>query len=345
MPVTIKDLAKACGVAPSTVSYVLNNGPRAVHPQTRERVLEAVRRLDYHPSAVARGLSRKRMDTIGVVMGYWSSPDIDPYVGSILGGILTVAQRRRQSTTLFMERSWPDALENVRHYCDGRCDGLLLVAPTVENAVLPVLKLREIPFVVISDVPPDPDISCVDVDNRAAAREMTRYLIKQGHRRIALLRGHADLSSAIERLQGYREALAEADIPCDEGLMPAGQYNQPTGYERAQRLMRLPEARRPTALFCCNDYIALGALRGLKELGLRVPQDVSVVGFDDVPLAAATQPSLTTVRQPLRRIGTRAAEILLSQIQEGAANARREVLPTKLMLRDSVAPPASDPNC
>src|SRR5207245_775434 len=120
MATTIKDLAKASGVSAATVSYVLNNGPRPVHPQTRERVLEAMRRLDYHPSAVARGLSRKRMDTIGVVMGYWASPDVDPYFGSILGGILTVAQRSRQSTTLFMEPSWSDALTNVRHYGDGR---------------------------------------------------------------------------------------------------------------------------------------------------------------------------------------------------------------------------------
>jgi LacI family transcriptional regulator len=339
MAVTIKDLAKACGVAPSTVSYVLNNGPRVVHPQTRERVLEAARRLNYHPSAVARGLSKKRMETVGVVMGYWASPDTDPYFGSILGGILTVAQERRQSMTLFMEHSWTDALGNLRFYCDGRCDGLLLVAPPTDHAILAALKQKEIPFVVVSDLTTDPDISGVDVDNRAAACAMVGYLVAQGHRRIAMLGGHASLSSAPQRLQGYRDALAEAGIPYDEGLFLPGAYNQDTGYERARKLMCLPEAHRPTALFCCSDAIAFGALRAFKELGYQVPCDVSVAGFDDVFMAALTQPPLTTVRQPLRQIGERAAEVLLSQIQDRVPGIQKEVLPTELILRDSVTVP------
>ncbi|HZP80939.1 MAG TPA: LacI family DNA-binding transcriptional regulator [Chthonomonadaceae bacterium] len=342
MATTIKDLAKASGVSPATVSYVLNNGPRPVHSQTRERVLEAMRRLNYHPSAVARGLSKKRLDTVGVVMGYWATPDIDPYVGSILGGILTVAQRRRQSTTLFMEHSWTDVLNNVPLYCDGRCDGLLLIAPPIETPVFAALKQKQIPFVLISDLTEDPDISGVDVDNRTAAYRMVCYLIGQGHRRIALLRGDDNLTSAAQRLQGYCDALEEAGIPYDEALVLPGGYNQDRGHERALELMRLPESRRPTALFCSNDNIAFGALNALKELGLQVPRDISVAGFDDVFMAALMHPPLTTVHHPLRRIGERAAEILLSQIHDGAPQAQKEVIPAELTLRDSVAAPNLD---
>ncbi len=342
MRITIKDLAKDAGVSPATVSYVINNGPRTVHPQTRERVLASIRRLDYHPSAVARGLSSKRMNTLGVFVNYWEIPvsnQINQYLMSVLNGILAAAQRRKQIIALFMDSLWADGQNKVSVFCDGRCDGLLLAGLLDNSPIVATLKQQGVPFVLVNDVSEDPDVSWVDVDNVGAACAMTDHLLAQGHRRIAILCGNATISSTVLRHAGYQKALATAGIACDPTLILPGIYSIPSGYERTLELMRRPIPLRPTALFCSSDDIAFGAMQALQELELRVPQNVSVVGFDDLPSAANTQPPLTTVRQPLRALGEHAVELLLAQIEGTAPTGQKEVLPTELIIRASVAPP------
>lgn len=342
---TIKDVAKLCGVSAATVSYVLNNGPRTVRPQTRDRVLQAIEQLNYYPNAVARGLQRKRMDTFGVVLPQSGlSPLGNPYFFPILDGIFEAAMRHHQNTTLFTGTLWLNAQTSLPAYCDGRCDGLLLFAPPMHSDIVPALMAKGVPFVLIGDNGERPDVTSVDVDNVAAAREMTNHLLDHGHRRIALLGGGEHIRSTTQRLLGYRQALEARGISFDESLVSSGGYNQKSGYERGLILRQLRSAARPTALFCGNDLIALGVLKAFAEIGLRVPEEISIVGFDDVDAAAQTEPPLTTVRQPLRLVGERATELLYALIHENAEPGQKELLPTELVIRHSVGAPYPSPS-
>lgn len=342
MSVTIKELARACGVSPSTVSYVLNDGPRPVSARTRSRVLDAIQRLDYQPSAVARGLSKKRMNAVGVVIDFWYSPAVNTYFASVFHGVLAVNLKRKQSTTIFLSDVCLAAEHDVNLYTDGRCDGLLLIGLLNSEKLVPHLQERRVPFVLVNDLSADPTVSSVDIDNRASAVLAVERLLAAGHRRIAIFCGDSAAHSAVLRLAGYREALEAAGIVVDESLILPGTYSEETGYHRAIRILAVPHDRRPTAIFCADDAIALGAMRAFSENGVCVPDDISLVGIDDIPEAAGCNPPLTTVRQPLREIGEIATEILVDQIEGRAAPGRKVEVATELVERGSVAPRCSD---
>ena len=334
MPVTIKDVAEASGVCQATVSQVLNNGGRPVHPDTRERVMQAVRALDYRPSAVARGLARKRMNTIGLGfqhVGLGGTQNI--FMTTVLDGVLSVSTQRRQNTMLCTFRGW-EAAETLPDLSDGRCDGVLLLIPPMESPVPRLLRERKVPIVVVNAQSPFNEVPSIDVDNVSAAREMTEYLLGLGHRRIAFLlsKYNLDYSFAHERLQGYREAMTAAGV-YDPAL-------EDTSFPDSLAL-DLTGPNRPTAIFCCYDAYALTLMDTLKARGIRVPEDMSVVGFDDIPTATASKPGLTTVRQPMNTLGERAAEMLLDLIEGKPAPAHHQLLSTELVIRDSAAPPSS----
>lgn len=338
---TIKDVAKASGVSPATVSYVLNDGPKRVKPHTRERVLRTMREMNYHPSAVARGLSRKRMNAIGVVFpNEFSSLVANPYVGPLLEGILEVATRRHQNVTLFTGQLWSDTEHSLPVYADGRCDGMVLISPPEQSDIVSGLLNRQVPFLLVGTTSEDSSVSSVDIDNCHAAHRLVSYLLKQGHRRIAYIGGDKTMQSSRLRHEGYRRALEEAGIPYRAELAPEGRYRKESGAERATSLMDLPREDRPTALFCGNDEMALSTILALRSRGIAVPHDVSVVGFDDIAAAATSIPALTTIRQPVRLLGERAAEILISTIDERPSEGQKDFLYTELILRESVAPPA-----
>ena len=335
----IRDVAKACGVSPMTVSFVLNSVPGQVSVQTRERVLQAVREMGYRPAALehARG---QRVNTLGVLASLSGATLYKfSYYNSILNGILTEADRRHQNVTLFSHHLWTNTARNLRTFCDGRCDGLLVVAPPIGSKLVRALRDRGIPCVLIGDSGDEPEYSSVDVDNSSAAFSLTGYLLDQGHRRIALLKGFAEMRSAVERETGFRQAHRKHGVAVDETLVASGEYGEASGYERARLLLVRPPAQRPTALFCGNDEIALGSLQAAHDLGLSVPRDLSVTGFDDDPRAALSTPPLTTMRQPFDLLGKRAVEILLAGIREPAALPQQALLPTEFIARGSVAPP------
>jgi DNA-binding LacI/PurR family transcriptional regulator len=336
---TIKDVARASGVSPATVSYVLNNGPKRVKAHTKERVLRTMREMNYHPSAVARGLSRKRMNAIGVVFPN-EFPTVlgNPYVGPVLDGILEVATRSHQNVTLFTGQLWSDMAHSLPVYCDGRCDGLILISPREGSDIISALLDRNVPFLLIGAMADEPSASSVDVDNVEAAKSLVAYLIEQGHRRIAYMGGNEDIQSARLRYEGYRLALQEAGIPYETDLVLEGFYTQISGYDRGRALAAWPKEDQPTALFCGSDEIAMGALQALKDSGVSVPKDISVAGFDDIAAAATSAPPLTTVRQPLHRLGERGAEILLARINERQTVGHRESHTAELIIRESVAP-------
>lgn len=321
-----------------TVSHVINEKPGKASAETRDRVLKAMRELDYQPSAIARGLARRKMNAIGVVFYTHSTTPLvtAAYFGDLLGGILQTAMQAQQSTTLFTEINCIDARANLNTYCDGRCDGLIFVGPPFSDDLAEAMHRKHTPFVFLGDQPTSPNISCVDVDNAASAARIVEFLISHRHQRIAFLGGDRQITSSRLREQGYRQALCDATLEADEVL--PGLYSSTSGYERTCRLMQNFEAP-PTALFCASDEIAVGAMSALNFLGLRVPEDVSVVGFDDSSAASTVQPPLTTMRQPFQELACCAVELLLEQIRGSETLEKRILLPTSLVVRDTVSTP------
>lgn len=325
--VTLKDVAEACGVSQATVSQVLHNGRRPVHAETRARVLAAARALDYRPNAVARGLTRKRMNTIGLVFQHADTlASSNPFLMGVLDGVLSVTTRRRQSAMLCTIPNW-DAPECPPELSDGRCDGVLLLVPSGECPWPQTLTRLKVPFVLVGSEDPAGQAASVKVDDIRAAEEMTRYLLGLGHQRVGFVCREVDraFSFVQDRLEGYRRAMAAAGLKTDVLL-----------YDRAAALDYVAP-NQPTALFCTHDIIALSLIADLTRRGVRIPDDVSVVGFDDIPEAASSTPPLTTMRQPMAQIGEWAAETLLAMIEGGSPSGIPEQMATERIIRGSAS--------
>lgn len=343
MPVSIRDVAQRAGVSRATVSKVLNFKTQSeIAVQTQQRVRTAALELGYHPRAVARGLAGMHMNTLGVVLAYdLPSVTADPYLGPVLDGIFDVNKRRRQKTVIFTEDDWETAFENLPVYCDGHCDGLILIAPLVDSAIVLALMGKETPFLLLGDSREAPGVCAVDIDNEQVGRVAVRHLLELGHRHIGVFCGNAAFLSSYQRLEGYRSALGEYDLMLDPGLIWPGEYWEWSGERNAVDLLTRPRASWPTALFCQDDRIAVGAIRSLKAAGVRIPEEISVVGVSDYTAAALNDPPITTVHFPLRRVGETAVEMLLERIHEGIAPGQRRLLTGELVVRASAGPPAS----
>lgn len=332
----IKQVAREAGVSIATVSRVVNGLPGAARPETAARVRAAIERLQYQPNAIARGLNRQRMNTLGVVFA--SADDFvltaHNFYIRILEGILTVNKAGQQKTLLFLQESWEQASREIASYTDGQCDGLILLSPACNDSFYETLRRRKIPVVITGGVSPEPPVSAVAMDNDAVGYDCTRHLMELGHRRISHLGGAPKFDSAAGRARGYQRALREQGL---DVLM--GEYGAHSGYAQTRLLLQRPAPERPTALFCADDEIAYGALDALAEAGVRVPGEMSVVGVNDGPRSALWEPPLTSVRQPYRQIGTRLAEILREEIEGKSVPGQQESYPGELVVRLSTAPP------
>lgn len=295
--------------------------------------MQAMSQLSYRPNAVARGLTQKRMNTLGVVFPHAQvSVQTNPFFGWLLDGILAVATRAGQNTTLYTIADWHDETGVLARICDGRCDGILLLVPPADTGLVPALLGTNLPCVLVSSHYADAPVSSVDVDNQAGAAAVVGHLLDQGHRRIAFAASSGDLRHHFgrERLAGYRQALAAGGVAFCEGLV----LDIFCAADLARQWKRSP-SERPTAVFCTHDLEALMLIQHLIDHGLRVPEDIAVAGFDDLPAAALNVPPLTTVRQPITRLGERAAEMLLAQISGEAEAGLKDLLPTELVVRRS----------
>jgi LacI family transcriptional regulator len=342
-PATIRDVAEASGVSSATVSYVLNDGPRRVEPATRARVLAAMERLQYHPNTMARAMNRKRLDCLGVVFPQ-PNPTLvgDSYFGAVLDGIIHKATERRQNVTLYTGMEW-HSRESLPAFRDRRVDGLLLIATLTDSDIVPQLTEAGIPFVLISNTVADPRVWSVDIDNEDAARQVVRHFVSLGHRRIALLGGQPNSPSTRPRRVGFERAMRELNLPIDPVLMLEGFYTREWGEEAMARLLRLPEP--PTAVFAGGDGIAYGAYRACAAAGVSIPNQVSIIGFDDAPFAQTMTPPMTTMRHPLVEVGAAATALLLDQLdsEEAPETARKTVLHAELIVRGSTAAPRTQP--
>jgi DNA-binding LacI/PurR family transcriptional regulator len=333
--ISIKDIARVAKVSHSTVSRALHNSS-LVNQQTGERIRQIAREKGYRPSAVARSLVTKRTKTIGVVV----TRIADPFIAEVVNGIEEVANDHGYSVFLANSNANPDREVKVVHsFHERRVDGILVTASRVGALYMPLLAEMKVPTVLINNQHPGDFVHSVTIDNPAASRQATEHLISLGHKRIAYIGDQFGFQSDTERFAGYRSALEVADIPFLPDLTVHGDGKAEGGMRAMERLLTLPEP--PTAVFCYNDMSALGALRAIHAHGLRVPDDISVVGFDDLFIALYSNPSLTTISQPMRQMGTMAMEILL-KLFSGSNSKTNIKVQGQLIVRESTAPPRSN---
>jgi LacI family transcriptional regulator len=330
--VTIKDVARASGVSYATVSRVLT-GFEYVKETTRQRVLEAVEKSGYVTNLHARSLVAGHSQIIGLLV-----PNLDnSYVGTIMQGIDAALVHANYDLMLYTTHRHPGKESfYASAISKGLTDGLLLVAPLVPATYLEALRDQDFPYVLIDQADVTASNS-IQATNWQGAYDITQYLIRLGHTRIAFIKGEPAVRSAVDRLQGYQSALADCGIPIIEELIINGDYQQQTGYQSARRLLQSIQSL-PTAIFAANDLTAFGAMDAAREHGLHIPDDISIVGFDDIPQSSFVYPRLTTVRQPLEQMGQVAVKILLERIEDKSLPPRQVALATQLVIRDSCGP-------
>lgn len=331
--ITIVDVAAEAGVSYATVSRVINNKDH-VSPEKRERVLRAMARLGYVVNMQARSLAGGESRVIGLLVDYLSSS----YMGEILRGIDGALDAENYDLMLYTtHRRKTKESAYVTKLTRRLVDGLLLILPRNATAYLDTLRLRQFPHVLIDYLSDGQNVPSVSTTNFRGAYDATMYLLSAGHRRVGFITGTMEFGCARERLEGYKAALQEYDLPFDPQLVCEGNFLQPQGYQCAQNLLSLPEL--PTAIFSSNDMMAFGVMEAAREKGLRLPEDLSIIGFDDIPQASHVHPQLTTVRQPLEEMGQRAAQLLLHYIAHPKGEIVRIELPTELIIRESCQSP------
>ena len=326
---TIKDVAREAGVSVATVSRVLNHSA-VVSEDTRRIVREVADRLNYWPNGAARSLITNRTQAIGVML-----PDLfGEFYSEILRGMDWTA--RKAGLHLLVSSSHADANELVAglRATRGRIDGLIVMAPDID-ARAPIRAIAtDQPLVLIDPGSGFEACDTISIANQSGASAIVRHLVSLGHRHVATVSGPARNADARQRLEGYRAALRGSAAEISSGYEILGDFTEPTGYAAVARLLALEP--RPTAVFAANDYMAIGVMGALSDAGVRVPEDIAVVGFDDIAMARYLNPPLTTVHVDAYRLGERAVEMLLAKPRSRVAGRpHHEVLPTTLVVRSS----------
>ncbi|HEX2914922.1 MAG TPA: LacI family DNA-binding transcriptional regulator [Chloroflexia bacterium] len=335
----IYDVARLAKVSTATVSKVLSNTPY-VSAQTKERVLKAVRELQYTPSLAARGLTGNRTYVLGLVIPY--DPEYlfaDPFLLEVIRGVESVANENDYNVLLSMAKKSDQRSAYTRLLRTGYVDGAITVETFEGDAAGRELEERGLPRVSIGYRDSVKPINLVHSDDYRGAYEAVNHLLSLGHRRIGVISGPANFMGAMnERLRGVKDALAAYGQNLDEKLLTYGDFTLESGYAACEPLLENPE--RPTAIFAMNDRMAAGAMRRIREHGLTIPADISLVGFDDVPLTVLVEPALTTIRQPGVEQGRVAAQKLFELINNDIQQFDPVTLPVSLIVRESTAPPS-----
>lgn len=326
---TIHDVAEAAGVSVATVSKAVN-GRYGVSPATSQRVLDTVAALGYESSLVASSMRARRSGVVGVLVA-----DFEPFSAEVLKGV-GAALRDSRLDLLAYSGSRSVSSEGWERRSMSRLsgtlvDGVIMVTPSV------VTVNADVPVVAIDPHTGPADLPTVESDSFSGAREAVDYLLGLGHRRIGFVAGRPDLRSSMFRSGGYRRALEGARVPVDPALIATGHYDEDSARDAATALLSLPDP--PTAVFAANDISALTVLRVAAERGLSVPGDLSIIGFDDIPDASQSLPALTTVRQPMQRLGAEAVAMLLELMGGGEPPQTHLRLSTALVVRATTAPP------
>ncbi|MDO8143796.1 LacI family DNA-binding transcriptional regulator [Isoptericola sp. 178] len=340
--VRIKDVAAEADVSVTTVSHVLNQTPHTrVNEETRRRVLDVAARLNYRPNRVARSLRTQSSGMIGLLTEEFATT---PHAGRIILGAQEAASRNNLTLAIINSALQADAVErrdDVAALLDRQVDGIIY-ATVFHDVVSPPAELRTVPSVLIGARDRTRRVSSVTPDERQGARDAVRSLVALGHRRIGFVANTTDVPATRGRRLGYLDALEEAGIEADPDLVAEGEAEAGGGFEAATALLDRP-GERPTAIFCYNDRMAMGVYRAIGDHGLRIPDDISVIGFDDQePIASGLYPGLTTVSLPHYEMGAWAVDSLVSQ-RDGDRAAGTHRLPCPLVHRGSVAPVGVSP--
>jgi len=333
--ITIKDVAEQAGVSIQTVSRVINNRVD-VSPETRQLIQATIDKLGYQPFAYARGLAAKRTYTLGLITGDFS----DFWFSQVVTGAEQEAQEHGYYFMLGNSNRAPeDESKFLRLLTERHVEGVLFVRANYENENYHLTRLQEfgIPIVTVGCLWPETGLAMVDVDNVSGGRKATEYLIGLGHRRIAMIAGPTKWKSVHDRTEGYLLALQNAGIPIDHELMFEGTtWLHRSGYEITKTLL---ERKKPfTAIFAHNDRIARGATHALYQAGFKVPEDISIIGYDDIPEAEFADPPLTTIQQPMAEVGQAATRFLIQMIEDPAITPKQVLFDTTLVIRSSCAP-------
>lgn len=337
MGVTIRDVAKLAGVAVSTASLALNNKKR-VSEVTRKKVIEAARKLNYHPSSIARRFALNKTHTVALCAFISRKHPLGGFYMPIIQGIIDVVNTNGYSFQLDIRGEYQNSLTKretlaklARHKM---VDGILILShwPLSVKEVLDLEQMK-FPYVMVDGHIPGIEVNCVEVDNFGGALKAVEYLIGLGHKRIGFITGPPDQQSSGERIKGFQEALRKNGIDYDKSLIYTGDFHKKSGYEGMKYLLNLPSP--PSAVFFANDNMALAAMKLIKEKGLRIPEDISIVGFDDIEAASQLDPPLTTVKQPLYKMGEEAAKLLFTLLNNEKNSPQKIILDTQLVIRNS----------
>jgi LacI family transcriptional regulator len=327
-PITIQDVATAAGVSVSTVSRVLNDKVD-VAPETFEKVQRVIEELGYTSSLAAKSMRSRKTNVIGLVLH-----DLEQsFCLNVVRGVNRAIEQMDYDLLVYTggnsrDRSWAVRERQYVSLLNGSItDGIIVVTPTAETFS------THYPLVAVDPHLDSADFPAVIATNHVGAQAAMEYLLGLGHRRIGFIGGRPDLQSAVRRLQGYQDSLRQANIPLDPDLIQIGDFTQETGYRCAQKLLALPV--RPTAIFAANDKSAIGAIEAITEIGLKVPEDISVVGFDNIEEASFVNGGLTTVDQFISDMGRVAVEMLVKLIQNQPLENQLFRMPTKLIVRNT----------
>ncbi len=330
-PVRLVDVAMRAGVGVGTASRVINHHP-SVKEDKRRRVLEAIEEMDYQLNGIARSLKANRTKTIGVLI-----PDIaNEFYADVVRGMEDLASPEGYTYILNSTDSDTDKeKQSISIMREKQVDGIMMMSHTVAPEMLEYIQNNNLPAVLVASSLRHPTIASVSINNRAAAYDAVAYLIALGHTRVAMVSGPArDQSGGVDRLNGYRDAMGEHGLPVLENYVQMGtDYTYRTGYEKMKRLLMLEHP--PTGVFLAGDYMAIGGLKAADELGIRVPEHVAVVGFDNLAVSEYYAPSLTTVNQPRYQMGQEAMRLLFCQIHGETPKEVSVVLPHQLLRRQS----------
>ena len=333
--VSIDDIAKAAYVSRSVVSRVINNRPN-VSSHARARVKEVIKEYGYVPSSAARSLALRKTHEISILAprrenrvfanAFWSLTFL---------GLAEACIRRGYFATLNMISNELDDELKQRILRGHSMDGYVFIGHDVADEAIEVVESLEKPIVVLGHDTENPHLASVDVDNVDGAYKATKYLIELGHERIGVIAGPLEAQEALDRVNGYKMALKDHSLESDKSLVLPSEFSQQGGYQCMQRLL----LRGPTAVFCTSDAQAMGALLAIHEAGLKVPEDISIIGYDDLPPARFLIPPLTTMQQPIYTMGQRATNLLIDLIEGETEVVTRQLLQPVLIERDSCAAP------
>ncbi|MCB0212512.1 MAG: LacI family DNA-binding transcriptional regulator [Anaerolineae bacterium] len=329
---TLQKVAELAGVSRSTVSRVVNHHP-SVKPAVRQRVQKVIDETGYHPDPAARSLATQRSGIIGLVIPrVFQFLFTDPYYPCLMQGIAQACNTHDYVLSLFLFHTEDEEQKLTPKLLRQQLiDGIILSALPTGDPFVPQLISNEVPTVMIGRPLEAQTLSYVDVSNIKGAYEAVVHLLKLGRRRIATITGPLNTTVGLDRWQGYRDALRDHAIAIEDALSVEGDFSEISGYQAAQQLLD----HHPDAIFVASDMMAMGVLRALRDAGRKVPDDIAIIGFDDLPFAATADPPLTTVRQPILRQGITAVEMLIDLLENGLRPARQFTAPTELVIRQS----------